>query len=191
MYRARKMDCITYLRRTSPVPSAFENTCALIIRQSPKLGTRSAPREPFPHSRDRRRSPPFPRAYLFRRTSRASPTPCWRTSTTRGGPPQKISPQKWGTGRGARVLLRGGDRVPNFDLAYRARRKYFDTGLALPMYIQGYLGQYEDGLKGAGGKIALSCLLQAGEHNFLTSYSKKLGRLLGRPCGYFILYCVI
>ena len=34
---------------------------------------------------------------------------------------------------------RGGDRVPNLDLAYRAVRKYFDTGLALPMYIRLYL----------------------------------------------------
>ena len=41
--------------------------------------------------------PPFSRAYLFRRTSHAAPTPCWRMAASRGGPLQKKSPRKLGT----------------------------------------------------------------------------------------------
>ena len=46
----------------SQVPSAVENTCALDIRLSPKLGTRSLARAFFPHSCEARKRPPFSRA---------------------------------------------------------------------------------------------------------------------------------
>ena len=119
------------------MPSAVENTCALDIRLSPKLGTRSLARAFFLTRARREKGPHFqglpladlPLSLRQRDAERESKV----EALENGGRVRRD--------HGTRVLPRGGDRVPNLDLAYRVRRKYFDTGLALPMYILPYLGK--------------------------------------------------